>query len=450
MGITLPPSDGKAEGDVIGSLLLDGNSIGLVEHMIKPSDFYLETNQVIYNACLVLRDRRESINETTLAQELSRTSKLEFIGGVSQLSYLISICPTSLDIEYYADIVRRLSIGRKLIMFGENVVKRGYNIDPDTNKSIDDIYSDIVNFRRDNTTTDNIIKPKGAADIVYNLIEEYQKPPSAIKYGFRDIDNITSGIYPEMIVLGGRPSVGKTQFMLDILENISNQDKKSLFCSVEMGVKSILERKVARKLKTGIKELRKHGLDSDKMKSLSDLAAEISEEDVHYLSQGISSEDIYTEAKRMQDSIGLDIIFVDYLQLLKDCWGNGRDNQTVRVGRACKVIKSIVNDMNIPVIMASQLSRASEYRSGENRFPILADLRESGDIEQDADVVFLLHRDKETDDGYSSKGMDSNILRVTMAKNRQLGWSKAISLLWKSDLHRYVDTTKRESVYNEE
>jgi len=153
--------------------------------------------------------------------------------------------------------------------------------------------------------------------------------------------------------------------------------------------------------------------------------------------QGISSQDIYTEAVKMKENIGLDIVFVDYLQILRDCWQSGRESKVVLVGRASKVLKSIKDDLNIPVICASQLSREFERRTGENSRPKLIDLKESGEIEQDSDVVFLLWRDLDNEDE-----AERNILEVKMAKNRQLGDARHIKLAWSSEHHSYKDCFK--------
>lgn len=433
--IKLPPNDNDAEESVLGSIIIDDEVMRDVENIVKTEDFYFEDNRKVYAACVALKERREAINQVTLAQELKRR-----LSGIEDyhLAYLVSVVPTALDAEHYARIVRRLSISRQMIELGESITSKGYLDHPETNKAIEDVVNKVNEFRENNTMTDSVVNAHGAADIVFDLMEEYKQPKKAIPYGFSKIDEITSGIYPELIIIGARPSVGKTQIMLDFMENILDTGKRVLFASAEMSVPSIMERRVARELKTDIKQLRKGNLTTAMMDKMANLAGKIASQQVFYLPQGVSSHDIYAETKRLVDTAGIDIVFVDYLQLLRDCWdGNARDNQVVRVGRACKVLKSIVNDFKIPLICASQLNRSSEYRSGDNRYPVLADLRESGDIEQDADIVFLLHRDKETDNLDGT--INSKLLRVTMAKNRQLGWSPAVQLVWDENNRRYGD-----------
>ncbi len=427
MNERLLPHDLDAEEGVTGSLLIDGQAFYKVA-FLTAWDFYGEQNSLIYGVCSILHERREGINQITVAQELDRQGKLEDCGGTAYLSHLISVVPTSLDLEHYAKIVKRLAVSRGEITLAGQIAEVGYGAEPDSNEGIDRIVAMANKFRQDNVAFEDIVTPKEAGDILLDLIKEYNDPQHSFNWGFKDLDDITSGIYPELIVLGARPGVGKTQLMLDIAENL--YDKTVLFCTAEMTTKAILERKLARELRVDIKELRRHGLDEKGVDRVVELAGQISEQQIYYLPKGSTSLDVYNEAKKLKESIGLDIVFVDYLQLLSDCWRTERENQNVRVGKACKVLKSLVNDLQIPVVVASQLSRHLEYRA-EKR-PSLADLRDSGNIEQDADVVLLLYRDMEESD---------DILEIKMAKNRQLGPARAIKLQWIADSHCYGNKT---------
>ena len=426
MAERLPPHDINAEEAAVGSLLIDGSAIYKIATLLQPSDFYHETNQWLYETCLSLYQRREAINQITVAQELDRQSKLEACGGAAYLSHLISIVPTSLDIEHYAQIVKRLAVSRREIALAGEIAKVGYGAEPDINNGIDKILEMVTDFHQKNVALNDIVTPKDAANILMDLVANYNNPQHSFSWGFKDLDDITSGIYPELIVIGSRPGVGKTQLMLDITENLWG--KAILFCTVEMSTRALLERKIARELRMDIKQLRRHGIDEKGMDRVVELTGQVAEQRIFYLPKGSSSQDIYKEAKKMQETVGLDIVFVDYLQLLSDCWRMERENQNVRVGKACKVLKSLVNDLQVPVVVASQLSRGLEYRS-EKR-PTLSDLRDSGNIEQDADVVLLLYRDDEKDD----------ILEIKMAKNRQLGQAKAITLQWVADRHCYANS----------
>jgi len=219
------------------------------------------------------------------------------------------------------------------------------------------------------------------------------------------------------------------------MENIANMNKTIMFCSAEMSLKHILERRVARELGISILDLRKHGLTVKQEDKIIGLVGENSLRHVYYMRKGISSNDIFNEAAKMKDEVGLDIIFVDYLQFLSDCWQSSGENQNVRVGKASKTLKTTANELNVPVVVASQLNRALEHRGEADRRPTLADLRDSGNIEQDADVVFLLDRVQEMDkEGHV---VSNSKLSVKMAKNRQLGSMPAIELNFSLKTRRY-------------
>ena len=432
----LPPHDIDAEEAVNGSLLIDGGAFNKIASLIHPTDFYTEVGRFIYTVCGTLHERREAINQITVAQELARQGKLETCGGAAYLSHLISIVPTTLDIEYYAQIVKRLSVSRRAISLAGQIAAVGYEARPDVNEGITSIVDMVNEFRKGNVAFDDIVTPTDAGNILIDLITEYNNPRHSFSWGFSDLDDITSGIYPELIIIGARPGVGKTQLMLDIAENLTG--RHIFFASAEMSIKALLERKLARELRKDIRQLRRYGLDDGNMDRVIALSAQVSEQQIYYLPKGCSSQDVYYEAKKLKDSVGLDIVFVDYLQLLSDCWRTDKENQNIRVGKACKVLKSLVNDLQVPVVVASQLNRGLEYRA-EKR-PSLSDLRDSGEIEQDSDVVLLLYRDEEK----------SDVLEIKMAKNRQLGQARAITLQWVAARHSYANRATGQYTEQEE
>jgi replicative DNA helicase len=429
----IPPHDMRAEEMVIACLMIDGGLIQEVKYL-EPSDFYHEVHSLIFKMCLDIYHRGQPINQTTLGQEEERLGKSEYCGGVSYLSLLISHVESIYDIQSYADIVHNLSISRQLIILGEQCSKIGYAANPDNKVSIQSVYSLITEFKKRNMSFDGLVTPKEASDIMYNFLNEYNKPSTAIKWGYKELDDITSGIYPaELVVIGARPSVGKTQLMLDIAENADNQNKVVMFCSVEMSMKHILERRVARELGVSVLDLRNRALSEDEKVMLVNLSATNSEKHIYYMRNGASSDDIFNEAQKLKDNVGLDIIFIDYLQFLQDCWQDTHENQNVRVGKASKTLKTLANELNIPVVVASQLNRALEHRGESDRHPTLADLRDSGNIEQDADVVFLLDRLITNNGGY----IDNTTLEVKMAKNRQIGSMPAVTLKYSLETRRY-------------
>lgn len=432
----LPPHDISAEELVIACLLLDGEMIREIK-TLEWSDFYSEQLSQIYKICVELYQRGQIINQITIGEEEERLNKSDKLGGVAYLSHLLSIASSPYDTNTYADIVHNYSLSRQLITLGEQCTKIGYEANPDNKQSIQTIYDMITDFKKKHMTFEGIVSPKEASSMMLDFIREYKDKPKTLKWGYRDLDSITSGIYPdELIIIGARPSVGKTQLMLDIMENLSTSGKNILFCSAEMSLKHILERRIARELGVSILELRQKRISDDEEKGLLYLIGENASRSVYYMRKGTSSDDILNEATKMKDNVGLDIVFIDYLQFLSDCWQSTGENQNVRVGKASKTLKLIANELNIPVVVASQLNRGLEHRGEGDKHPTLADLRDSGNIEQDADVVFLLDRIIVKEPNGNE---DNTRLSVKMAKNRQIGSMPAVELRYDLKTRRYVD-----------
>uniref|UniRef100_A0A6M3KEE3 DNA 5'-3' helicase n=1 Tax=viral metagenome TaxID=1070528 RepID=A0A6M3KEE3_9ZZZZ len=424
----LPPHDIEAEEAVIGSLLIDGDCMSKIAYSLDAADFYYEQDQALYQACQSLYQQRKKINSITVGHELQDNNKLESSGGVAHLSHLISICPTSLDVEHYAGVVKELSARRALIALSDRLATIGYDSVKDVPGKVSELVKD---YLVKHSGMEEYITPKEAGGMVLDLIDKYNQPKWAMQWGFRDLDDLTSGIFPgELIIIGARPRIGKTQLMIDIAQNVLEAGKSVLFCSAEMTVAHILERRVARELGKPIKILRKYGVDADQMDRIVNLAGELSESNLYFLKHGASSLDIYNKALKIKESLGLDLVFIDYLQKLRDCYSE-KENENVRIGRACQRVHDIAVDLDIPVICAAQFNRNQEYRSDDNKVPVISDLRGSGSIEQDADVILLLWRD----------GPKDPVLNIRMAKTRQVEPGDDIKLTWLKEKRRYADYT---------
>ena len=213
------PRNQAAEESVLGSIIIDGDCVALLSRILKASDFFYDINADIYTAALNTYKRLEKINQITIGQELQRLGKLESCGGVAQLSHLISICPTSLDAEYYADIVRSLATDRKIIKVADEIKKLGEEQEPDTGKLFEKINKKLSDIHNSSVVSKSVITPMDAGNIVMELVNEYNNPEYSMPTGYLDLDNICTGFYPgELTVIGSRPSLGKTQIMMDIAE----------------------------------------------------------------------------------------------------------------------------------------------------------------------------------------------------------------------------------------
>lgn len=426
-----------SEEALLGSLLIDSNAIRKIINGLRITDFYSERNGYIYKSCCDLYERHESINQISVAQELDRQDKLESCGGAAYLSHLILATPTSLDIENYANIVFRLSLNRQIISISDKISAIGYQANPNINETtnkIDDLWS---NFKRNNITiSDSVVTPIKAANDLFLLREKMYQPSNYPKWGYYDLDNITAGLAPEYIIIAGRPSAGKTQLSLDIAENLNEQNKVVLIASAEMSDTQIYERKLSRAIGMSILDIRKYGIPEEYDSAIFDLIGEMSQTNIHYKHGKLFLNDIYSEIYKFMSTQKLDAVIIDYLGALQDCYTENKENQNIKIGKVSNKIQSMVHEFKIPIIALSQLNREIEKRADPH--PQLSDLRDSGSLEQDADVIFFIHRDKLEDNTMS------NILEVTMAKNRQIGAKPPIYLVYNEQLRRYVDYSDKE------
>lgn len=437
------PHNIDSEEALIGALMLDGQTVMRnVVNLVKPDYFYSERNKQVFQACFNLYERREPIQQISVGEELARLKTLEKVGGTAYLNHCLGVCPTSLDAVFYAKTVNRAFISRSLISIGEKLAEVGYKSLPSEDEIITASNKVYEEFKKTIISNDSrVTTPLQAGNDIIGMIEKYGEPGNVIKWGYFVLDNITAGIYPEYIIFGARPSVGKSQLLLDIADNVSAQGKSILFISAEMSNNQIYERGLSREAGISILDIRKFGISAEKQTKIIEYAGKVSEGKVNLLVGKVSMRDIEKEL----DIVKPDILFVDYIGALTDAYVENKDSQSTRISRISNKFQSLNHDYKIPILVASQLNREYEHRKDSNingqfkpRKPQLSDLRDSGSLEQDADVVFLLHRDEE------ENGELSCFLKVRMAKNRQLGAAKPLTLQFNYNLHKYVDCTMRE------
>ena len=394
----LPPHDIDAEEAVIGSLLIDGIAIHKIAPFLDQADFYGERNQWIYGACLALSQRDEAVNQITLAQELDRQKKLEDCGGAAYLSHLISIVPTSLDVEHYAQIVYRLSIMRHLINAGSQIAALGYEADPDVEASLSRAEDILFRLRHGQTPRDFVH--------IRQVLDKYFEdttPDTAAERGHLDIPHVLSGFAgldeflggfqrSDLIIIAGRPSMGKTSLALNIARNAAvDQGACVALFSVEMAREPLVFRLLSSESGVNLKQIRL-GLHSEKdEKGIMDATGILSEAPIYIDdSPQLRVVEMRSKARRLHYEHGINLIIVDYLQLMQ---GDGRgENRVQEISFISRSLKGIARDLDVPVIAVSQLSRAVEWRASHR--PQLSDLRESGSIEQDADIVVFVNREE--------------------------------------------------------
>ena len=441
----LLPHDVDAEESVVGSILIDGQSIVRVSSFLKAADFYLAKNRWSFEACLSLFERGEAINQVTVAHELSLRDQLEEIGGTAYLSHLVRSVPTSVHIEHYGLIVQRTSVMRQLIGAAGDIATLGYEGTNDVEVSLD--RAEELLFR--------IRSGRGTRDFVHlrQVLDAYMEETptmdanrdrflAPVPTGFADLDRLLgNGLQrSDMIVLAARPSLGKSTLAINIARHAAGQGAVVGMFSLEMSREQIALRLLSSEanvnsyhLRMGMVNEAEHRRELDAIGTLSELPIYIDDTPI----QGIV--EMRGKARRLQAERGLDFIVVDYLQLIGGVSGRP-DNRVQEMGEISRSLKGLARDLDIPVLACSQLSRAVEQRPSHR--PMLSDLRESGSIEQDADVVAFIYRDdvyttrEEWERRNPSAAYPQNVAEITIAKHRN-GPVDTISLYFRSEVARF-------------
>ncbi len=394
----LPPHDIDAEEAVIGSLLIDGTSLFKITVNLQSSDFYSERNMLLFETCQSLYQRNESINQITVAQELARKGRLETCGGAAYLSHLISICPTSLDIDTYAQIVSRLSMMRRLITAGAQISDIGYQSDPDVDGALSKA-EDLL-FRMHHGKSQDFQPIRSVLDKYFepgNELSEEEAElghPHGLVTGFTGLDELLGGLQrSDLIILAARPSMGKTSLALNIARNIAVQQKGTVaMFSLEMACEPLVLRLLSSESGVDTKRIRLgvHQTEAEE-KQIMEATGILSEAPI-FIDDSPRQRvvEIRSKARRLHFERGIDLLIIDHLGLIQ---GDGRwENRVQEISYISRSLKAIARELNVPLIALSQLSRASEWRASHR--PQLSDLRDSGSIEQDADIVSFIYRDE--------------------------------------------------------
>jgi len=393
----VPPHDIDAEEATLGSLLIDGLAIIKIEPIIQPQDYYSERNRWIFEACSGLYQRGEAIDQITVAQELARQDKLEACGGAAFLSYLVTVVPTSLDIEYYAKIIFRLAMMRKLIMASDQIAAIGYQSSPDVDGSLDKAEDILYGLRHGKSSRDFV----HIRDILDKYFEPEPEPEGALKpsemkevpSGFTGIDDLLGGFHrSDLVIVAGRPSMGKTSLALNIARNAAVEHNACVaMFSLEMSRESLVERLVSGEARVNSRKIRMNNQTEVEEKRIMDAIGILSEAPIYIDdSPQIRVIEMRSKAKRLHFERNINLIIIDHLGLIQ---GDTRiDNRVQEISYITRSLKVLARELSVPVIVVSQLSRASEWRA--SHIPQLSDLRDSGSIEQDADVVMFVYRDE--------------------------------------------------------
>ncbi|NLV74260.1 MAG: replicative DNA helicase [Chloroflexi bacterium] len=432
----LPPQNIEAEQSVLGSLLIDPDAIVRVSSVLKPEDFYRETHQLIYRAIMDLHERRSPADLVTVTDELERLGALGTIGGASYLTSLVNTVPTSVNVEYYAHIVERTRVMRRLIEASAEIAALAYEDREDIAEVVDMAESIIFDISQRRGARD--LTP--IADIIseyYDQVEDLSLHPdrsSGVPTGFADLDALLGNMQrSDLLIVAARPGVGKSSFATTIASNAARQHAVVAMFTLEMSSEQLVQRMISASSGIDSKDLRT-GRVLDRWDDFTRVSTQLAGTQIFIDdSSSLTPMEIRSKARRLAAEYSLDLIIIDYLQLMQA--GDRRsENRVQEISYITRSLKSLARELDVPVIALSQLSRAVENRPDKR--PQLSDLRESGSIEQDADIVMFIYRE----DILGEPTDRNNIADIIVAKHRN-GALGTISLYfnpkltWFADLH---------------
>ena len=431
----IPPHSVESEQSILGSIILDKEAIITVAETIQPMDFYKEAHKIIYESMLKLNSNNEPIDLITLIEELRKEGHLDSIGGISYLTSLSTIVPTTSNVKYYANIVKEKSVMRQLIKASNEIINLGYDASTDVQEILDKAEKNIFDISQEKSGDD--IQPINVVlQDTFEMIEKLctdKSEVTGITTGFADLNKKINGLHrTDLILLAARPAMGKTAFSLNLVQNAALKGDASVAVfSLEMSKEQLVQRMLSAQSNVELSKIKTGNLGESDWPRIIDGMAVLSEANIFIDdTPGIKISEIRSKCRRLKIEKGLDLILIDYLQLME---GEGKnENRQQEIAKISRSLKILAKELDCPVVALSQLSRSPELRKDHR--PILSDLRESGSIEQDADIVMFLYRDEYYHDDSEKK----NIGEVIIAKNRH-GETGNVELVWFGQVQKFAD-----------
>lgn len=438
----IPPQDLIAEQSVIGSMLIDKNAIVRAVEILHADSFYRDAHRFIYEVILELFDKGEPVDLVTVTDALRKTGKLDAVGSAVYVADLLNSVPTAANVEYYAKIVEEKAVLRRLIEAGTRIVAAAFEETEDVDQVLDQAEKAIFDIalkrvREGFFRIDSVIKR--VLDKIDSLYDK-KEAITGIPTGFPDLDKLTAGFQnADLIIIAARPAVGKTAFALNIAQNVAIKYKIPVaIFSLEMSKDQLAQRMLCSEAEVDAQRLKTASLSDTGWKKLTRALGRLSEAPIFIDdSASLTSTEIRAKARRLKIERGLGLVIVDYMQLMR---GRMRvENRVQEISEISRSLKTLARELEVPVIALSQLSRAVEQRT--DRIPRLSDLRESGEIEQTADLVMFIHRE----DYYNPQSERGNVAEIIVAKQRN-GPVGTIELVFRKEIAKF---SSKETRYEE-
>ncbi|ACV65012.1 replicative DNA helicase [Desulfofarcimen acetoxidans DSM 771] len=435
----IPPQNMEAEQSVIGSVFLDKEAIYKVMRIISPDDFYSESHKLIYEVILDLNDNSAAIDLLTVTESLRQRGHLDKIGGVTYIASLPGMVPTSANVEYYAKIVEEKSLLRTLISLASRIANMSYEGSENAQRLMDEAERMILELSsRRSASAFTPIKEILLKILEYiDYLSENKGAVTGVSTGFVDLDSICSGFQKgDLMILAARPSMGKTSLGLNVAQHAALHRKIPVaFFSLEMSKEQLVQRMLCAEAMVDQHKLRIGNLKEEDWEKINNTAAKLSGIPVFIDdTPAISIRELRAKARRLQAEHGLGLVVIDYLQLMQA--GKKTDNRQQEIAEISRSLKSLAKEMKVPVLALAQLSRSVEQR--QDKKPLLSDLRESGSLEQDADMVMFIYRDEY----YNAESEKKGIAEIIVAKQRN-GPTGIVELGFLKEYTRFVNLAKR-------
>jgi len=431
----VPPQNMEAEQAVIGAVLLQAEALITAMERLRSEDFYSGAHQRIYEAMVELAESNQPVDLVTLTAHLQDQQLLEEIGGVSYLSRLANAVPTAANVDYYSQIVEEKSMLRRLIRTATNIVSDGYANSDEVGVLLSDAEKKILEISN-RRAGGGFVSIRDVLMEVFEKVEDLYSNKggtTGIPSGFTDLDKMTAGFQrSDLIIVAARPSVGKTAFALNIAQNVGVRARETVaIFSLEMSAAQLVQRMICAEANVDAQRMRTGHLEGDDWEKLTMAIGSLSEAQIFIDdTPGITVAEIRAKCRRLKKERGLGMILIDYLQLISGR-GKAGENRQQEVSEISRTLKHIARELEVPVIALSQLSRGVEQR--QDKRPMMSDLRESGSIEQDADIVSFLYRD----DYYDKESEKKNIIEIIIAKQRN-GPVGTVELVFLKQYNKFV------------
>ena len=437
----VPPNDIEAEQAVIGSMLTDKEAVISAIELLKPEDFYREDNKIIYSAIMNLYSKGDAIDIITLKSELSSMGKLEAVGGLEYLAELPEKVPTTANVDKYINIIEEKSTLRTLIKTGNEIITLGYDPTQDVEELMDSAEKKIFGVMQSRNQKSYSVIKDILVDTFVELEDLYnrQQHVTGVPTGFYDLDYKTAGLHgSDLVLVAARPAMGKSAFALNIATNAAVRANTPVaIFSLEMSKEQMVNRILCSEALVDSNKVRTGKLEDDDWSKLAEASGILSEAEIIVDdTPGISIMEIRAKCRKMKLEKNIGLVVIDYLQLVQGSSRRASGSREQEIAEISRSLKILAKEINVPVIALSQLSRAPEQRPDHR--PMLSDLRESGSIEQDADIVIFLYRD----DYYNQDSDKKNVAEVILAKHRS-GSTGTVELGWLGNYTKFVNLDNR-------